>query len=86
MMSDYPHSNTSVMVDSDFCVPRLRLKPTAALPGYVDGGWWPQSLDPVVEFPALITELATRLARSAGWRTTRSPGALLQTGSGSTVR
>lgn len=49
MMADYPNPNTSATVDSIFCVPRLRLKLAAALPGYVYGGWWPRSLDPVVE-------------------------------------
>jgi Family of unknown function (DUF5994) len=60
MESDYPYPSTRSTVDSDFGVPRIRLKPATALPGYVDGGWWPRSFDPVVEFPALITALGAQ--------------------------
>jgi hypothetical protein len=37
---------------------RLQLKPDRAVTGYVDGGWWPRSTDPAMEFPALVTALA----------------------------
>nr|WP_042193660.1 DUF5994 family protein [Kibdelosporangium sp. MJ126-NF4]CEL20833.1 hypothetical protein [Kibdelosporangium sp. MJ126-NF4]CTQ98362.1 hypothetical protein [Kibdelosporangium sp. MJ126-NF4] len=38
---------------------RLKMKPSAAVRGSVDGGWWPRSTDPVVEFPALIMALSS---------------------------
>jgi hypothetical protein len=34
--------------------PRLKIKPSTAACGNVDGGWWPWSVDPTTEFPALI--------------------------------
>ncbi|WP_433263399.1 DUF5994 family protein [Actinosynnema sp. CS-041913] len=39
---------------------RFALRPDGAPHGHVDGGWWPRSTDPVAEFPALITALASR--------------------------
>lgn len=33
---------------------RLRVKPSAAARGRVDGAWWPRSHDPVAEFPGLV--------------------------------
>jgi Family of unknown function (DUF5994) len=33
---------------------RLRLSPTLAGAGILDGGWWPHSLDPDAELPVLI--------------------------------
>lgn len=38
---------------------RLRLKPPGAVKGCFDGGWWPCSREPVTEFSALVTALAT---------------------------
>lgn len=58
MTSDSPNSSNLSTIDTDRCAPRIRLKPTDASPGYVDGGWWPRSLDPDVEFPALIALLS----------------------------
>ena len=47
----------SVVVDSpDLCF-RLALKPRRAAKGFFDGGWWPRSADPVVEFSALVRAL-----------------------------
>jgi hypothetical protein len=43
--------------------PRLRLKPKGSLAGYVDGGWWPESRDLVVELPGLVRVLGERLGR-----------------------
>ncbi|MCT2587952.1 DUF5994 family protein [Actinophytocola gossypii] len=37
--------------------PRLEIKPTGAATGSVDGGWWPQSLDPTTAFPELVSAL-----------------------------
>lgn len=37
--------------------PRILMKPAEAVAGYVDGGWWPRSTDPAVEFPALVRAL-----------------------------
>jgi hypothetical protein len=40
---------------------RLKLKPKAPATGYVDGAWWPRSLDLPTELPALVEVLAIRL-------------------------
>ncbi|MET0135322.1 MAG: DUF5994 family protein [Kibdelosporangium sp.] len=40
---------------------RLRLKPKTSAGGYVDGGWWPRSMDLTKELPALADVLAVRL-------------------------
>jgi hypothetical protein len=42
---------------------RLKLKPKAPTTGYVDGAWWPRSLDLSTELPALLEVLAIRLGR-----------------------
>ncbi len=42
---------------------RLRLKPKAPTTGYVDGAWWPRSLDLPTELQALVEVLAIRLGR-----------------------
>jgi hypothetical protein len=36
---------------------RLRRREPSAADGFVDGGWWPRSLDLSVELPALLSEL-----------------------------
>jgi hypothetical protein len=41
---------------------RLRLDPTMAGSGAVDGGWWPRSRDPDAELPGLIADLDASLA------------------------
>jgi hypothetical protein len=41
----------------------LKLKPRAPITGYVDGAWWPRSLDLSAELPALLSVLAIRLGR-----------------------
>jgi hypothetical protein len=33
------------------------MKPAGAATGYVDGGWWPRSLDPTAAFPELVSAL-----------------------------
>lgn len=35
-------------------VVRLRMRPTTAGCGHVDGAWWPRSHDPAAEFPGLV--------------------------------
>jgi Family of unknown function (DUF5994) len=40
---------------------RLRLDPTMAGTGAVDGGWWPSSRDPDAELPGLIAGLDSSL-------------------------
>jgi hypothetical protein len=42
---------------------RLKLKPKAPATGYVDGAWWPRSLDLSIELPPLLDVLAIRLGR-----------------------
>jgi len=42
---------------------RLKLKPKMPATGYVDGAWWPRSLDLSTELPALLAVLAVRLGR-----------------------
>jgi hypothetical protein len=39
---------------------RLTVQPQQQ-PGTIHGGWWPRSLDPLAEFPALIAGIAMRL-------------------------
>jgi len=41
--------------------PRLRLDPTLARGGTLDGGWWPRSRDPDAELPELIRDLECSL-------------------------
>lgn len=38
---------------------RLKMKPSTAARGSVDGGWWPWSTDPAAEFPALIMAISS---------------------------
>jgi hypothetical protein len=40
---------------------RLSLEPRPVRTGTLDGGWWPYSMDPLAEFPALIAGIAMRL-------------------------
>jgi hypothetical protein len=40
---------------------RLRLRPTLAGAGILDGGWWPHSWDPDAELPELIAGLESTL-------------------------
>jgi hypothetical protein len=42
---------------------RLKLKPKAPATGFVDGAWWPRSLNLVTELPPLAEVLAVRLGR-----------------------
>lgn len=39
---------------------RFSLKPMGATSGYVDGAWWPGSLDLTAEIPDLVAQLADR--------------------------
>jgi Family of unknown function (DUF5994) len=55
--------------------PRLRLKPTAARVGFVDGAWWPRRDDLSAELPELLAALPAWLGhiervryRVAEWR------------------
>jgi Family of unknown function (DUF5994) len=41
--------------------PRLRLDPTLARRGILDGGWWPRSPDPEAELPDLLRGLESSL-------------------------
>jgi Family of unknown function (DUF5994) len=38
---------------------RLKMKPGTAARGDIDGGWWPWSTDPALEFPALVLALSS---------------------------
>jgi hypothetical protein len=40
---------------------RLRLRPTLAGAGVLDGGWWPRSRDPDAELPVLVAGLESTL-------------------------
>lgn len=42
---------------------RLKLKPKAPATGFVDGAWWPRSLNLATELPQLVEVLAVRLGR-----------------------
>ncbi|MGK3201106.1 DUF5994 family protein [Amycolatopsis sp. MEPSY49] len=43
--------------------PRLRLKPGAPTTGWVDGAWWPRSLELAAELTSLLPALTARLGR-----------------------
>lgn len=36
---------------------RMAMKPGSQTHGYLNGGWWPRSADPEVEFPGLVSML-----------------------------
>jgi len=38
---------------------RLKIKPSTAARGIIDGAWWPRSTDPAAEFPALVMALSS---------------------------
>nr|WP_225954909.1 DUF5994 family protein [Kibdelosporangium phytohabitans] len=40
---------------------RLALKPSSSPVGEFDGGWWPRSMDPLAEFPAMIAGVTDRV-------------------------
>ncbi|CAM3528307.1 DUF5994 domain-containing protein [Kibdelosporangium persicum] len=40
---------------------RLTLKPPSAVTDVIDGGWWPRSMDPMAEFPAMIAGVTDRV-------------------------
>lgn len=40
---------------------RLKMKPQAAVSGYVDGAWWPHSRELPAELPALLDRLSDQL-------------------------
>ena len=54
---------TTIATDPPRQTLRLKLKPKAPATGYVDGAWWPRSLDLSAELPALLAVLAVRLGR-----------------------
>lgn len=67
-MPSVPHTQPSAQpatspMAADRPLPGLRLRLAANTPltGYVDGGWWPRSLDLSVELPVLVAGLAPRL-------------------------
>ncbi|MGO1050001.1 DUF5994 family protein [Crossiella sp. CA198] len=41
--------------------PRVQLKPVDASPGFLDGGWWPNTMDLGRALPALLSALRERL-------------------------
>lgn len=42
----------------------VALKPPDSVAGFVDGAWWPRSLDLAAELPSLLAALADRLERA----------------------
>ena len=64
-MPSVPHTQPAVQppmaTDRPLPGPRLQLATNTSLAGYVDGGWWPHSLDLSVELPVLVAGLAPRL-------------------------
>lgn len=61
---------------------RLTVKPKSAVMGMIDGAWWPRSVDPLAEFPAMIAGIALRIGtpdrvafNSAVW--TEAPGKIV---------
>ena len=53
MISDL-HNNDDVTPRPTKHELRLKVKPSTAGCGNVDGAWWPRSIDPAAEFPALV--------------------------------
>lgn len=47
-----------------FQVLRLTVKPKSAVMGMIDGAWWPRSVDPLAEFPAMIAGIALRIGQA----------------------
>ena len=41
--------------------PRLRLRPSGAITGHVDGAWWPRSRDLAAELPELLAAIASQM-------------------------
>jgi Family of unknown function (DUF5994) len=57
---------------------RLRLDPTLARGGILDGGWWPRSRDPDAELPELIAGLESSLGGDhSGGAQSGPPGTML---------
>ncbi|HEU5356602.1 MAG TPA: DUF5994 family protein [Actinocrinis sp.] len=57
---EFPRSLPAAAAGSTSKAPaglRLRLRDPSAADGFVDGGWWPRSLDLSVELPPLVAEL-----------------------------
>jgi hypothetical protein len=63
MTPDSYDRTTAVPPDAASAPPglRLRLDPTMAGGGALDGGWWPRSKDPDAELPGLIAGLESSL-------------------------
>jgi hypothetical protein len=63
MTSDSSDRTTAVLPPGQSAPqgPRLRLDPTLARRGSLDGGWWPRSPDPEAELPDLIKGLEVSL-------------------------
>ncbi|MEU5260698.1 DUF5994 family protein [Amycolatopsis sp. NPDC021455] len=67
-MKSVPHTTHAMRFaeaaeELDRHAPRLRLKPEAPTTGWVDGAWWPHSLDLTAELPSLLSALTARLGR-----------------------
>jgi uncharacterized protein DUF5994 len=55
---DFPHPLTARPGPRASAGLRLRRRDPSAADGFVDGGWWPRSLDLSVELPPLLAELS----------------------------
>jgi hypothetical protein len=67
-MKSVPHTTHAMRFaqaaeELDRHAPRLRLKPDTPVTGWVDGAWWPHSLDLTAELPPLLPALTARLGR-----------------------
>jgi hypothetical protein len=59
MISDLLSTNDHATLQRTKRELRLKVKPSTAARGSVDGGWWPWSTDPAAEFPALVMALSS---------------------------
>ncbi len=59
MIPDMPSANVNATLRRTERELRLKVKPSTAARGSVDGGWWPWSTDPAAEFPALAMALSS---------------------------
>lgn len=59
MISDLLTTNADVPLQRTRRELRLKMRPSTAARGALDGGWWPWSTDPAAEFPALVMALSS---------------------------
>jgi hypothetical protein len=59
MISDMLSTNDYAALQRTKRELRLKVKPSTAARGIIDGGWWPWSTNPAAEFPTLVMALSS---------------------------